>query len=61
MFDLNKHVLHDGFSMGRIIRRTVHTFKNRPSPGVALNSFFSQPGMRKAFRQQFLNTSDRIK
>ena len=53
MFKLNKHVLHDGFSMGRIIGRTIHTFKNRLSPGVALNSFFTQLGMRKAFRQHF--------
>jgi hypothetical protein len=53
MFELNKQVLHDGFSMGRIIRRTVHTLKNRPSPGVAMNSFFTQLGMRKAFRQHF--------
>ena len=53
MFEINKHVLHDGFSMGRIIGRTFHTFKNRPSPGVALNSFFTQLGMRKAFRQHF--------
>jgi hypothetical protein len=44
-----------------LVAITVRTFKNRPSPGVAMNSFFSQLGMRKAFRQQFLNTSNRIK
>jgi radical SAM superfamily enzyme YgiQ (UPF0313 family) len=52
MYALNSQVLREGFSMGRILRRTFSTFRHRPSPGVALNSFFSQLGMGKAFRQQ---------
>ena len=52
MYMLNSQVLREGFSMGRILRRTLSTFRHRPSPGVALNSFFTQLGMGKAFRQQ---------
>ncbi|UCE53817.1 MAG: B12-binding domain-containing radical SAM protein [Desulfobacterales bacterium] len=53
MYNLNIQVLHDGFSLGRILSRTWYTVKNRPSLGVALNSFFTQLGIRRAFRQQF--------
>jgi hypothetical protein len=53
MFDMNFEVMQKGFSMGRILGRTIHTFRNRPSFGVALNSFFTQLGIRKSFRQQF--------
>ena len=52
MFDMNFEVLKKGFRMGRILSRTIHTFRNRPSLGVAQNSFFTQLGLRKAFRQQ---------
>jgi radical SAM superfamily enzyme YgiQ (UPF0313 family) len=55
MYSLNSQVLREGFSMGRILRRTFSTFRHRPSPGVALNSFFTQLGMGKAFRQQIEN------
>jgi radical SAM superfamily enzyme YgiQ (UPF0313 family) len=53
MLDLNSRVLKEGFRMGRILSRTIHTFRNRPTLGVALNSFFTQLGLRKAFRQQY--------
>lgn len=52
MSALNTQVLREGFSMGRILSRTFNTFKHRPSLGVALNSFFTQLGIGKAFRQQ---------
>ncbi|MGD8521791.1 MAG: radical SAM protein [Desulfobacterales bacterium] len=52
MYALNSQVLREGFSLGRILRRTFNAFRHRPSPGVALNSFFTQLGMGKAFRQQ---------
>ena len=55
MYDLNSQVLYEGFSMGRILIRTLHTFKNRPSLGVTLGSFFTQLGMRKAFRRSSEN------
>ena len=53
MLDLNSRVLKEGFRMGRILSRTIHTFRNRPSLGVAMNSYFTQLGLRKAFRQQY--------
>jgi len=53
MYEENTRVLHDGFSMGRILTRTLHTFRNRPSLGVGMSSFFTQLGMRKSFRAQF--------
>ncbi len=52
MSALNTQVLREGFSMGRMLSRTFNTFKHRPSLGVALNSFFTQLGIGKAFRQQ---------
>jgi hypothetical protein len=51
MYDLNSQVLYEGFSMGRILSRTLHTFRNRPAWGVTLGSFFTQLGIRKAFRR----------
>ena len=53
MLAMNSRVLQKGFRMGRIVRRTIHTFTKRPSMGVAMNSFFTQLGLRKAFRQQY--------
>jgi radical SAM superfamily enzyme YgiQ (UPF0313 family) len=53
MFDMNFEIMQKGFRTGRILGRTVHTFRNRPSFGVALNSFFTQLGIRKSFQQQF--------
>ena len=53
MYELNAQVLHDGYSMGRILSRTFHTLKKRPSLGVALNSFFTQRSLKNSFRQQF--------
>jgi len=53
MYHLNAEVLNEGYNMGRILNRTLHTFKKRPSVGVALSSFFTQLGMRKSFRAQF--------
>lgn len=50
MYDLNSRILNEGFSAGRIMSRTFHTVRNRPSLGVALGSFFTQLGIRKAFR-----------
>ena len=53
MYEQNTKVLHDGFSMGRILSRTLHTFRNRPSVGFGMSSFFTQLGTRKLFRAQF--------
>ena len=53
MLDMNTKVLQEGFRMGRILNRTFHTLRNRPSLGIAMNSFFTQLGIRKSFRHQF--------
>ena len=53
MFNMNFEVMQKGFSMGRILSRTIHTFRNRTSLGIAMNSFFTQLGIRKSFQQQF--------
>jgi radical SAM superfamily enzyme YgiQ (UPF0313 family) len=53
MYQLNADVLNKAYNMGRIFKRTSHTFMKRPSVGVALSSFFTQLGMRKSFRAQF--------
>jgi radical SAM superfamily enzyme YgiQ (UPF0313 family) len=45
----NNRVMQEGFTWGRIFSRTWHTFRHRPALGVAMNSFFTQMGMKKAF------------
>ena len=53
MYELNAQVLLEGYSMGRILSRTFHTVKKRPSLGVAMNSFFTQRSLKKGFEGQF--------
>ena len=53
MFELNAHVFRKGYSTGRILVRALHTMKNRFSLGVGLNSFFTQIGLRKGFRERY--------
>lgn len=53
MFELNAQVLMQGYNMGRILARTFNTMKNRFSLGVGLNSFFTQLGMRRGFRELY--------
>ena len=53
MYEINTQVLHEGYSMGRVLARTFHTVKKRPSLGVAMNSFFTQTSLKKSFREQF--------
>jgi radical SAM superfamily enzyme YgiQ (UPF0313 family) len=57
MFELNAQVLMQGYNMGRILARTFNTMKNRFSLGVGLNSFFTQLGMRKGFRERYKRKS----
>ncbi len=52
MYELNAQVLHEGYSMGRVLARAFHTVKKRPSLGVAMNSFFTQTSLKKSFREQ---------
>jgi len=53
MFELNAQVLMEGYNMGRILARTYNTMKNRFSLAVGLNSFFTQLGMRRSFRERY--------
>ena len=53
MFEENSQVLHEGYSLGRVMTRTFHTFKKRPSLDVAMNSFFTQTSLKRSFREQF--------
>ncbi len=53
MFDRNAEVMQEGYSMGRILKRTMQTFRHRPSLGIARDSFFTQIGVRKAYRQLY--------
>jgi hypothetical protein len=49
MRDLNFQVLRKGFKMGRILSRTFHTLRHRPSFSIAMNSFFTQMALMKGF------------
>ena len=53
MFDLNGEVMREGYSLGRILKRTIQTFSYRPSLGVMRDSFFTQLGVRRAYRQLY--------
>ena len=53
MFEGNSQVLHEGYSLGRVMSRTFHTLKKRPSLDVAMNSFFTQTSLKRSFREQF--------
>lgn len=53
MFEVNKEVMRAGYSMGRILVRTLLAVKNRLSFAAGLNSFFTQLGIRSASRQQY--------
>ena len=53
MFDRNAEVMTEGYSLGRIFKRTIQAFRYRPSVGVAMDSLFTQLGVRKAYRQLY--------
>jgi radical SAM superfamily enzyme YgiQ (UPF0313 family) len=53
MFDLNAEVMSKGYSMSRIVKRTIQAFRYRPSFDVAKDSFFTQLGVKKAYRQLY--------
>jgi radical SAM superfamily enzyme YgiQ (UPF0313 family) len=53
MFDRNAEVMTKGYSMSRILKRTVQAFRYRPSLDVATDSFFTQLGVRKAYHQLY--------
>lgn len=53
MFDLNAEVMREGYSMGRILKRTFQAVSRRISIDIAKGSFFTQIGLRKAYRQMY--------
>jgi radical SAM superfamily enzyme YgiQ (UPF0313 family) len=53
MFYMNGKVMQDGYSMGRILKRTLHSAKKRPSMNMLMASFFTQIGMKKAYKQLY--------
>jgi len=53
MFDRNAEVMTEGYSTRRILKRTMKTFRNRPSLDIVKDSFFTQLGVRKAYRQLY--------
>lgn len=53
MFGLNAAVMKEGYSMGRILKRTVQAYRHRPSLDVVRDSFVTQLGVRKVYRQVY--------
>ena len=53
MLALNAQVMRDGYSLGRILKRTLVAARHRPSLEIAKGSFFTQLGLRKAYRQLY--------
>ncbi len=56
MFDLNAEVMLEGYSMDRIFKRTLQALRYRFSLDIATSSFFTQLGLRKAYRQLYEHT-----
>jgi radical SAM superfamily enzyme YgiQ (UPF0313 family) len=53
MLKANSEVMRRGYSMGRILKRTLHTLTHGSTMGVAKTAFFMQLGLRKAYHQLY--------
>jgi hypothetical protein len=53
MLAANAEVMRKGYSLPRILKRTFHTMSRRFSMDVALSTFFTQLGLRKAYRRLY--------
>lgn len=53
MLGLNAQVMREGYSLGRILKRTLLAARRRLSLDFAKSSFFTQVGIRKAYRQLY--------
>ena len=53
MFERNAEVMTKGSSAQRILQRTIQAVRHRPSLDAAKDSFFTQLGVRKAYRQLY--------
>jgi hypothetical protein len=50
ILEANAQVMLRRYSMGRIIKRMLHTTRRRISTDFAMTSFFAQLGLRKTYR-----------
>lgn len=46
-------VMTKGYSLPRILKRTLHAFRNHASLDTLKDSWFTQLGVRKAYRQLY--------
>lgn len=53
MLALNPQVMREGYSLGRIVKRTLVAARHRRSLDTTTGSFFTQLGLRKAYRQLY--------
>jgi radical SAM superfamily enzyme YgiQ (UPF0313 family) len=53
MLAANSEVLRRGYSMGRVFKRTLHAITHGCSTEVVKTAFFTQLGLRKAYRQLY--------
>lgn len=59
MIEANADVMKRGYSMGRILKRTLHATKHLFTKEVALTTFFTQIGLRKAYSQLYDQIQER--
>ena len=53
MLEADAEVMKRGYSMSRIIKRTLYTVRQGFSVDIALTAFFTELGLRKAYRQLY--------
>jgi radical SAM superfamily enzyme YgiQ (UPF0313 family) len=53
MLRRNAEVMTEGYSMGRILKRTLMALKDRPSLDFVKSLFFTQLGLRKSYRELY--------
>ena len=58
MLRLNAEVMTEGYSMGRILKRTLWALKDRASLDFAKTLFFTQLGLRKSYRELYAQVLD---
>jgi hypothetical protein len=61
MMQLNGEVMTEGYTMGRILKRTLVALKNRPSFDFAESLFFTQLGLRRSYRELYGQIFDSVR
>jgi radical SAM superfamily enzyme YgiQ (UPF0313 family) len=61
MMRLNGAVMTEGYTMGRILKRTLVALKDRPSLEFAKSLFFTQLGVRKSYRELYGQILDSVR